>query len=156
MQPAAAPDRDSTLSWIIQATIYRLKAVPRSQRAESYRPPETHLSVSIGRPRSQITVPVWQQLNGITFLTGRSASRQTAVVHTAAGDTDALLPNANTGTGSRFRDASLATRSVELVLLEAAQMAVVPDFRDNFHLEDLDHHHQRGPTLCGVRRCAAA
>ena len=33
-------------------------------------------------------------------------------------------------------------------------MAVVPDFRDNFHLEDLDYHHQRGRSLFGVRRCA--
>lgn len=72
----------------------------------------------------------------------------------AAGNTDALPANTNAGTGSRFRDAAHAARGVELALLEAPQMAVVPDFRDNYHLEDLDHHHQRGRSLLGVRRCA--
>ena len=102
--------------------------MPRMQRPGSCPPHMTHLSVSIGHPRSQITVPVWQRLNGTKLLMGGSASRPTAVIHMAAGNTDALPANANTGTGPRFRDAAHATRSRELALLQAPQMAVVPDF----------------------------
>ena len=127
MQPTTAPDIDSTLSWAIEATMDQVKVVPRSQRAGPYRPRMTHLSVSIGRSRSQITVPVWQQLNEKTFPTGRSALRSSAVINMAAGNTDALLPNAKSGTGPRFRDAAHAARSVELTLLQAPRMAVVPD-----------------------------
>ena len=34
-------------------------------------------------------------------------------------------------------------------------MAVVPETRDNYHFEDPDHHHQRGPTFSGFVRCVA-
>ena len=39
---------------------------------------------------------------------------------------------------------------------EAPQMAVVPEFRDNYHLEDPDHHRQRGALFRGFGRCVAA
>ena len=128
MQPAVAPGTGTTWSWAIEATIFQTQLVSRMQRPESYPPHMTHQTMSIGHLLSQITVPVWQQLNGTKLLMGRSASRPTAVVHMAAGNTDALPANANTGTEPRFRDAAHATRSGELALLQAPQMAVVPDF----------------------------
>ena len=67
MRPAAAPDRVSTLSWLIEATIFWVELVPRMQRAESYSPRMTHLSVSIVRPRSQVAVPVQQLTPSAAF-----------------------------------------------------------------------------------------
>ena len=66
-----------------------------------------------------------------------------AHIHMAAGNTDALPLNASAGTRPQFRDPAHAAHSVELALLEASLMAVVPEFTvDNFHIEGLDHHHQ--------------
>ena len=50
----------------------------------------------------------------------------------------------------------VAASMSDIDLSQAPQMAVVPEFRDNYHLEDLDHHLQRGPSLHGVERCVAA
>ena len=49
-----------------------------------------------------------------------------------------------------------ASMSAVLDMSQAPQMAVVPESRDNYHLEDPDHHHRRAPTLRGVERCVAA
>ena len=114
------------------------------------------LSRSAVRPPLQVVVPVQQLTPTAPYkwmaLTISDAMRVSADAAKLFGRLGRLGSNAG-----RFANLTLtrAASMSDIDLSQAPQMAVVPVFRDNYHLEDPDDHHRRAPTLRGVERCAA-